>query len=72
MKKLIVGVVLSVMSLGVSAQSTQFWKPKGGKVGVCAAYGYGKFSGPNGKRPKYLPIKYRKAIRSRNRFMRQR
>ena len=34
MKKLIVGVVLSVMSLGVSAQSTQFWKTKGGKFMV--------------------------------------
>jgi len=71
MKKLIVGVVLSILSLGVNAQTVKSWSPKGSKVGVCAAYRYGKFSGPNGKRSKFVPRGYSKAARSRNSFMRR-
>ena len=67
MKKLIVGAVLSIMSLNMNAQ---FWAPSGGTVKVCAAYRHGKFSGHNGKRPKFIQkgASYRKAARSRKHF----
>ena len=69
MKKLIVGVALSIMSLNVDAQ---FWGPSGdgNAVKVCSAYRNGKFSGHNGKRPKFIQkgASYRKAARSRKYF----
>ena len=69
MKKLIVGVALSIVSLSVNAQ---FWAQGGGggSVKVCAAYRHGKFSGHNGTRPKFIQkgASYRMATRSRKYF----
>jgi hypothetical protein len=69
-KHFVVGASVVIASLIGTDVSAQFWGPSGGGVKVCAAYGYGKFSGHNGKRPKFIAKghSYRKAARSRKHF----
>jgi hypothetical protein len=69
-KHFVVGVSVVIASLIGTDANAQFWSPKGGGVKVCAAYSYGKFSGHNGKRPKFIAKgrSHRKAARSRKYF----
>jgi len=54
MKKWILIGVVAVAPLFSQAQMKAQWHNGRGKY-VCAAYGYGKFTGETGKRHKYVP-----------------
>jgi len=61
-------LILLMITVNLSAQWTA--SPYKQTVKVCSAYKYGKFSGLNGKTPKFVRNDkfYKKAIRRRARF----
>ena len=64
MKKLMIVMCLALVSMTANAQMRAGWHNGSGKY-VCAAYGYGKFTGANGKRHKYVP-RGRKLVKGRS------
>jgi hypothetical protein len=64
MKKWILIGVVAVAPLFSQAQMKAQWHNGRGKY-VCAAYGYGKFTGETGKRHKYVP-RGRKLVKGRS------
>ena len=64
MKKVIFLISLFLLPLFSNAQMYSSWFQRGEKR-VCAAYNYGQFTGPNGKRHKYVPYRksYKKYVR---------